>query len=303
MPIKSILQSREWAEFKKSQGFVIFEYDNIFIHKRNLPFGQNFLYLPEVSANCLSDDFLKSLNQLTRENKSIFCRIEIIDRFDGENEQKIIKAGYKRAFEQVQPKWRQIINLEKNEEEILSQMRSKGRYNIKVAQKHSVKVKTDNQAIGVFHDLYLETVKREGISGRSIEYFDKMLDSFDQTDYLETYVALYENQPVCAALVSFYDGVASYLYGGSSRRHKEVMAPYLMHWKIICDAKERGMKEYDLIGRSRPGDDNPNWAGVTRFKEQFGGEAVEIMGSYDFIAKPAFYRIFKIAEKMRRKEN
>jgi len=303
--MKSILQSPEWAEFKKSQGFEILMLGDIYVHKRALPYGKNFLYLPEVNASDISPQQIEELKEITKQQKSIFTRLEILDRFN-ESSYKLIRSfGFEKAFEQVQPKWRQIINLSQSEEEISSQMKQKGRYNIKVAQKHDVLIKTskDENAIKIFHQLYMQTGEREKLSGRSIEYFKKMLDSFSETEYLEIYIATYKNEPVAAAIISFYDGVASYLYGGSSRSKKEVMAPYLMHWQIIKDAKSKGMTKYDMIGRAKPEDEKSKWAGVTRFKEQFGGEAVEILGSFDCVNQKLAYTLFKIAEKRRRKSD
>jgi lipid II:glycine glycyltransferase (peptidoglycan interpeptide bridge formation enzyme) len=73
-----------------------------------------------------------------------------------------------------------------------------------------------------------------------------------------------------------------------------------MHYRIIRDAKLRGCTSYDLIGRDKP-EQSGKWAGVTKFKEQFGGRAVEIAGSYDLIEKKTTYNIFKFVERLRRK--
>lgn len=307
--MRSILQTPEWAQFKKSQGWEILNLGNLFIHKRSLPFGQNFLYLPEVSADDISPSQIEELKKITKDNNSIFCRLELIDRFN-ENSYKLIRSfGFEKAFEQVQPKWRQIISLELSEDEILAQMKSKGRYNIKVAEKNKLFVekmlqldidRKSEKAANIFYYLYSQTVKRNEIAGRNFLYFKNLLDSFSKTDYFEVYTVYFERNPLSSAIVSFYDGVASYLYGGSSRSHKEVMAPYLMHWQIMKDAKARGMKKYDMIGRDKP-DTSGHWAGVTRFKEQFGGEAVEVLGSFDYVNRQVAYRIFKFVEKMRRK--
>jgi lipid II:glycine glycyltransferase (peptidoglycan interpeptide bridge formation enzyme) len=187
-------------------------------------------------------------------------------------------------------------------------MKEKGRYNVRLAQKKGVVVKQFDMkddkaqdALGVFYNLYQETYKREGITGRSLGYFQNLIDKFSQTDYLKLYISYFEDEPVSASLISECDGMASYLYGGSSRRHKEVMAPYLMHFFAMTEAKSRGCKSYDLIGRSAPGEEKSSWAGLTRFKESFGGEAVEILGSYDFINKKFLYGVFKFIEKIRRK--
>jgi len=306
--MKSILQTKHWADFKASQNFKILNIDELFVHKRNLSYGQNFLYLPEVSSDYLTAQNMDQIKKLAVDQESIFARVEFIDQFS-ENADKIIRSfGFAKSFEQVQPKWRHIIDISKSEDEILAQMKSKGRYNVRVAERHEVKIKklkiknqNDNGKIKEFYALVEKTVQREKISGRTLEYFKKMIDNFSDTDYLEIYIASYRGKPLAGALISFYDGVASYLYGGSSSDHREVMAPYAMHWQIIKDAKARGMQKYDMLGRAKPGDEKSKWIGVTRFKEQFGGEAVEILGSYDFVVKPTHYRIFKILEKLRRK--
>lgn len=301
--MKSILQTKEWADFKAIQGFEILKIGELFVHKRNLPYGQNFLYLPEVSSDYLTAQNMGEIKKLAKSQGSIFARVELVNEYSA-NADKIVQSfGFIKSFEQVQPKWRHVIDISKSEDEILSQMKSKGRYNIRLAQKKQVEVigSSDKGVIEKFYNLVSQTTQREKISGRSQEYFAKMVDSFSDTDYLETYIASYEGKPLAGALVSFYDGVASYLYGGSSSENREAMAPYALHWQIIKDAKAREIKSYDMLGRSKPGDEGSKWAGVTRFKEQFGGQAVEILGSYDFIAKPTLYKVFKILERLRRK--
>ncbi len=307
--MRSILQTHEWAKFKASQDFEILELNGIFVHKRKLPLGKNFLYIPEVAASQITPGHIEEAKKLAKKLNSIFIRLEVVDKYS-DNADKMIQAfGFVRAFEQVQPKWRQVIDISKSEDEILAQMKQKGRYNLRLAQRHDVKVESQNSKVTIesqkikdFYSLYTETVKREKITGRTADYFQKMVDNFADTDYLEIFLATYQNKPVAAALVSYFDSVASYLYGGSSREHREVMAPYLMHWKIIQKAKERGCKSYDLLGRSAP-EKQGKWSGVTKFKEQFGGEAVEILGSYDFVSQSFWYGLFKMAEKIRRKQD
>jgi lipid II:glycine glycyltransferase (peptidoglycan interpeptide bridge formation enzyme) len=306
--MKSILQTKQWASFKSNYDFEILNLGNIFVHKRKLPFNQNFLYIPEMSAKHISPQEVEDLAKLAKEQDSIFTRLELVDEFSDSGFKLLGSFGFKKSFEQVQPKWRQIIDLKPTRGEILAQMKQKGRYNVKLAERKDVKIinfdfnSTDfKKQLEVFHRLIEDTVKREGISGRSMEYFSKMLEAFKETDYLKIYIAYYNGIALSAALVSFYEGVASYLYGGSSRDHREVMGPYLMHWQIICDAKDLGMQSYDMLGIAPTGSENHKWSGVTKFKEQFGGRAVEILGSFDYINKPVAYKLFQIAEKTRRK--
>lgn len=307
--MSSILQTKQWADFKRTCDFEIIQSDNLYIHKKNLPFSNNFLYVPEATSSEINGNQIEHLKRLTKDHKSIFLRLEIVDRY-GDNANKILASmGFVRAFEQVQPKWRQIVDLTQTRGTILSQMKQKGRYNVKLAERKGVEIKKitlggqdskQDQFLMTFFDIYNQTVKREGITGRSKEYFEKMSKAFAGSDYLTIYVAYYENKPLSAALISICDGLASYLYGGSSDQNREVMAPYLLHWQAMIDAKEKGAKAYDLIGRAKPGDEQSPWSGITKFKEQFGGEAMEILGSYDLVNKKFLYQIFKILEKRRR---
>jgi lipid II:glycine glycyltransferase (peptidoglycan interpeptide bridge formation enzyme) len=79
------------------------------------------------------------------------------------------------------------------------------------------------------------------------------------------------------------------------------MAPYLLHWEIILDAKKQNLKEYNFLGVAPNEDQNHPWAGITRFKKQFGGYQADILGSFDLPLKPLEYKLFKFAEKIRRK--
>jgi lipid II:glycine glycyltransferase (peptidoglycan interpeptide bridge formation enzyme) len=300
--VKSILQTSQWANFKKSTGWEIFENSGIFIHKRNLPLSKSFLYIPEIEFSLIDKNLVGWVKQLIQENNCIFARVEIIDPESETITKQMFSSGFIRAFEQVQPKWRQIIDISSDEQEILSQMRQKGRYNVRLAERKGVKIASGRTTnfVRAFYGLYAQTVERERITGRDQKYFENMVDKFSDTDYLDIYTATYDGEPMAAAVIGFYGGVASYLYGGSSRRHKEVMAPYLMHYHIIKDAKSWGCKTYDLIGRDQP-DKSGKWAGVTKFKEQFGGRAIEITGSFDLVEKKTAYNIFKFAERLRRK--
>jgi len=89
---KSFLQSNEWAEFQRSLGREVFEYDkegiSAKIIKQELSFHKNYLYIPygpEVDFNQMSGGFKNPFNnfkdylkQLAKENKSIFVNKSLI---------------------------------------------------------------------------------------------------------------------------------------------------------------------------------------------------------------------------------
>ena len=313
----NIFQTEEWAKFKTETGYQkYYNVDGIFVLQKLLPLGRTMLYSPMIDKTQMSpvsakaraevgnvkcQNYISKVKNLGQENKAIFYRAEfdITESYKLEAE----SLGFTKAFEEMQPEHTLILNISRSEEDILTGMKQKGRYNIKIAEKHNIKVRKSRQ-IDDFFELYEETAKRQKITYRKKEYFRALLDNLEPKGYCELFEAYVENNAkitvLASAIIAFYKGRATYLFGSSSSEMRNLMAPYKLHWQIIQEAKRRGFIEYDFFGIAP--DDNPKhpWAGVTRFKKQFGGNEIELLGSWDLILRPTEYKIFKIAEKIRR---
>ena len=182
---------------------------------------------------------------------------------------------------------------------ILDQMKEKGRYNIKIAQRKGVQIGTSAN-VDEFYRLFQETAKRNGFKIRPKNYFQILLDNLSDDGYAELLEAHFEGQVIAAEIVTYFDETASYLYGASSNESRDTMAPYLLHLEAMRRAKTKDCKYYDLLAVAPEGEENHKYAGISRFKRQFGGRTVQIVGGYDLVYKPSWYKIFKSMEKMRR---
>lgn len=310
---KSLLQTSMWANFKENEGWLTHNLGDISILEKKLPFSKTFLYTPEVAWRAISPigglpQFLENIKKIAKNSSSIFFRLEILNDFDTKIIEKLKQNGFIKAFEEIQPEWRQIIDLSRSEEEILAQMKQKGRYNIRVAQKHNVMIEK-SQNINDFYQIFLQTAKRDGFEIRHKQYFEKLFEIFGPNEIAELWLAKYNGETIAAVIATFYEGAACYIYGASSNEFRNLMAPYLLHWQVIRRAKEKDCQSYDLLAIApailaesrREGVENHKYAGITRFKEQFGGRKVQIVGSWDLIYKPGWYWLFKKAESFRRK--
>ena len=311
--MKSLLQTAKWGEFKASQGWRNYLIDDILILEKKLPLGFSFLYSPEAAGVALEkwQNILENIKKIAENKQTIFYRLEIHDEKQSENGQKMIEklkpAGFVKAFEEVQPEWRQIIDISPNLEEILAQMKPKGRYNIKVAQKHGLEVANCpidrlNEGIEIFFKLMIKTAREQKFTIRPKNYYHDLVKMLYDNDFGKLLIARLKGMPVAAIIISIYEDTASYLYGASAREHKNLMAPYLLHWEAIKIAKEKGGRFYDLLAIAPSGKEiNHKYENLTRFKEQFGGRKVQIIGSWDLVFKPFGYKMFKIAERFRRR--
>ncbi len=146
---------------------------------------------------------------------------------------------------------------------------------------------------------------------------------------MQLFFASYQGQVLAAAIVAFYNGWAIYLHGASSSQHREVMAPHLLHWRIMQEAKRRGFRYYDLWGVSpsplptpklrQTGIPSPlegrggteqwvyppkpwrRWAGITRFKRGFAPQTpvTSYIGAWDLPLNTLWYRAYRWAEKIK----
>lgn len=89
-------------------------------------------------------------------------------------------------FSRNEPPWKHflepyslILDLTLSEEALLTQMKQKGRYNIKLAEKQGILIELSRESEGLDHFMRLlgETLDRDGFSGNSREYYTALLAS------------------------------------------------------------------------------------------------------------------------------
>ena len=170
---------------------------------------------------------------------------------------------------------------------------SKTRYNIRLAQKHGVKVEINNsdKAFEKYLELTDETNKRQGFYSHSHKYHRLMWKHL-KGKVANILVAKYNNEIISTWVLFNSDKFLYYPYGASTDKYKEVMANNLMMWEAIRFGKSKKLKTFDLWGREEG-------KGFTRFKEGYNPEVVEFIGSWDLIINKPLYYLYRFAEKIR----
>jgi lipid II:glycine glycyltransferase (peptidoglycan interpeptide bridge formation enzyme) len=223
----------------------------------------------------------------------------------------LVHAPFSRSAADVQSPDTALIDLTADEDAILDRMKSKGRYNIRLAHKRGVRVRSGGaENLEQFYALYQETARRDGISIHALSYYRTLFAHCAEYpgQELRLYLADYGGRPLAAAIVLFRksaadgaaSGVATYLYGASSNEDRNVMAPYAVQWQAMRDAKAYGCAEYDLFGIPPCADPDHPMAGLCRFKTSFGGRIIHRSGSWDFAYKRLARQVFSAAEALRK---
>lgn len=185
-------------------------------------------------------------------------------------------------------------------------MHSKTRYNIKIAEKHGVKIVQDSsdEAFKEYLKLTRETTKRQGFFAHSEKYHKLMWETLktnaDGKLSAHLFLAKYKNEVLVAWILFIFKDTLYYPYGASSSKFRETMASNLMMWEAIKFGKKLGLKKFDMWGSlgPEPSVKDP-WYGFHRFKEGYGPKLVEFVGSYDLVINKPIYKLYKIADKIR----
>ncbi len=218
------------------------------------------------------------------------------------------KLPLKKAFTDIQPPDTTVLDLTKSKEDLLSAMKPKWRYNIRLAEKKGVCVKfftahspDFEKALDVFYELYETTARRDGIAIHAKSYYSDLLklsENYKNAPEVRLYIAENEGDSLAAIITLFCKKEAVYLYGASSNVKRNLMPAYLLQWVAINDAKAHGSALYDFYGIPPVEDENHPMHGLFRFKTGFGGKIIHRPGCVDVPVK-FFYSFYCLAEHLR----
>ena len=211
----------------------------------------------------------------------------------------------------IQPPDTTIVDLTKTEDEILSSMKSKWRYNIHLAERKGVYIEKISgndinlsEKIDIFYTVYKITSERDGIALHPKSYYQDLMElSVNQSAQSDTpivnlYIAKHEDDYLGAIMTLFTKKEGVYLYGASSNVKRNFMPNFLLQWTAMKDAKKYGSACYDLYGMPPTDDENHPMHGLYLFKTGFGGRNVHRVGSYD-VRLSALYGLCTRLESLR----
>lgn len=314
------LQSYEWGEFREKEGIKVIRkglFDNnklingyqLTIHKvphTNFTIG----YLPK--GDMPTQELTHELQQIGKQEQCIFIQLEpnvIISKESKSSSQKNILTSLqlRQAARPLFTRYTFVLDVTKSEEEILKTMHPKSRYNIKVAQRHEVKISEENtqHAFTQYWRLMEETTKRQKFYAHTKHYHELQWQAFlhtNDTNNLTSHLftATYDNTVLTALLFFVFHDTLYYPYGASSNEHRNVMHSNLAMWEGIRFGKKLGLKKFDMWGAlGEEPDSRDPWFGFHDFKRKFGPEHVEFIGSYDLVINQAVYHAYKVADKLR----
>jgi lipid II:glycine glycyltransferase (peptidoglycan interpeptide bridge formation enzyme) len=302
------LQSLAWGEFRKAMGvdvvrLGVYEKEKLtqcwLITFHTIPHTRYTIgYFPKGPKP--TKEMIEELKNIGRQKHALYIQLEPdipTGSMNTPEELTLIKSHHP-----LFTRYTFVLDLTKSEESLLSAMHPKTRYNIKVAQKHSLVISEDSSeaAFNDYLTLSEETTKRQGFFAHNRKYQQTMWNILHASGIASLWKATSEGETLAAWILFVWKKTLYYPYGASSRSHRETMAPNLLLWDIMKWAKSKGISYFDLWGALGP---NPNpkdpWYGFHRFKQGYNPTLFEFAGSFDLVLSPFLYRMYCVLDKLR----
>jgi lipid II:glycine glycyltransferase (peptidoglycan interpeptide bridge formation enzyme) len=309
-----LLQSGFWARFKAAHGwrahsfcvsdggdFPLLVLTRRLLKKLSLayvPFGP--VRDPGTGRGAYLSDLSRALRPHLPQG-TLFLRFDLPWEKKGEPPRAV---GVVKAASDMQPASTVVVDIAPALEQVLASMKSKTRYNVRLAAKKGVQVQEGGlEELDAWYSLYEETARRDRIGIHARAYYEGLMragaDSSSAGPVVRLLLARHEGKLLAGNIVAFWRSRAAYLYGASSGEGRNLMPTYALQWEAMRLAKLAGCTTYDLFGvPPRPDPSHPMF-GLYQFKTGFSDCVLERWGTWDAPFSPVPYWLYRSAEAAR----
>jgi peptidoglycan pentaglycine glycine transferase (the first glycine) len=318
-----LLQSWEWGAFKSRHGWRATRYlwpgderprAAASILTRQIGFlPVAVMYVSKGPALDYTDApllerVLEQLEGIARRERALFVKIDPdvrVDSAEGEAVAEILRRrGWRPSEEQIQFRNTVLLDLRPEPDDLLMGMKSKWRYNVRLAKRRGVTVRRGTlDDLALLYELYAETAKRGEFVIRPEAYYRDAWGAFIEAGLAQPLIAEVAGEAVAMVIIYHFPSTslrtrgkrAWYMYGASREAHRDKMPNNLLQWEAMLWARERGCTVYDMWGAPDELDESDPMWGVYRFKKGFGGEFVPHIGAWDYPASRLGHWLYTVA--------
>jgi lipid II:glycine glycyltransferase (peptidoglycan interpeptide bridge formation enzyme) len=286
------LQLWGWGEVKTATNWQVdrvFIYDNnrqigatqLLIRKLPWPF-KSFVYAPRgpITSKDNGQKIFDGLAEYARKNYSA-----VAISVEPDQNVTIPPCGWHKSNNTILISRTIILDLSKSQDELLADMSKKTRQYIRksTAEATSIRRIDGREEVKKCLDIYKQTAIRANFPIHDYQYYYNVLDKLGNNSII--FAASVNNRPVAFLWLIKSKVTAFELYGGMDETGQYLRANYALKWYAIMEARQTGVKWYDLNGLLNDG--------VTNFKQGFAGHEDNLAGTYNK-ALSIFYPLWAI---------
>lgn len=246
------------------------------------------------------EEVFAEIRAVGKAQKCVFIRLR--PQVLAKEREKIEGLGLKKAPMHLHAEHTIIIDLTKDLDTLMLDMRRQTRYQIRQSDKMGIKVRwsDEKEDFEEFHKVQAETAARQHFIPPDLKMLMAEHEAFGKNARI--YMAESNiNEPIAYGLILIDGDEAEYFEAASTELNHKLPGAYALQWRVIQDLKEMGIKRYNLWGIAPENQPEHRYARVTTFKRGFGGIMTTYVPAQDIILKPARYQLDLLVETVRRK--
>ena len=190
-----------------------------------------------------------------------------------------------------------LVDIEAEDEVLLSRMSSTARYNVRMSGRRGVTAEVVSPAeLGTWYRMYTATTGRHRIPCHPLSYFRTLWEVTGERG--ESHVRLLlllaraGERPAAGMILALVGRRAVFLFGASVPGQGRLAPSHRLQWRAMQVARARGCADYDLFGIPPSGNPGHPMHGLFMFKTGFGGSIVRRRGCWDYwFDEPRYTRL------------
>jgi lipid II:glycine glycyltransferase (peptidoglycan interpeptide bridge formation enzyme) len=310
VPLAHFQQSWEWGELAPDLGGqairLAAEQDGLLVGAMQLfvnnlsRTGRSLLYVPRGPALLrpsveVLGPLLDAARRMAREAGAIGIRLEPnVPRCDAAWKSTLTALGLQPMAPPAQPRSSWVLDISADEEAVLAAMKSKTRYNIRLAGRKGMEVsEAGPDDLPEFYALFRETAERDDFFIHTEDVYRRMFSLFWGAGRFAMLFARFGGRLIAAITLLRFGGTCWYLQGASSNADRNLMPTYLLQWEGIRWARSHGCTEYDFRAVPDVLREDQDMFGVYRFKEGFGGRQFTTLPTYGAAYNPPLFAVWR----------
>ena len=260
--MEDIRQTKEWAEYLRSTGWIVERVGKISVFIRRIPLTP--FSMMKIQRFCGKIDF-DGLKKVKRKHKVVYVVAEPMEE---------VIEGWKVNMKPFLPTKTVVIGLENSKNRLWDDLSMNAKRILKKRSQVDL-VELKREKAGKFYKAWQRSSKA-WLMGE--EKFTKLLDVFRRKASL--WVSESEGEILSGILLLRSKDTANYFQTFTSNKGRQVGAHYQLVWEVMLNSKRDGYTYFDFEGVVDKRWPLKRWLGFSEFKRKFGGEIVSYPGSF-----------------------
>ena len=195
-----------------------------------------------------------------------------------------------------------VLDIRPGAEQLLANFKMTWRQNVRSAERKGVIIREANGEadFDTYYELLKLTSERDDFFIHGKDYHKEILRHFASKGDAVLYLAEHEGEAIAAKMLIRFGDWCWDMFGASSNSKRNLKPTYLLQYRCIQWAKERGCSYFDFRTIPEILEPGEEMWGVYEYKKGFGGFSRLNMPTQDYVYRPWLYSGWRKLVELRR---